>query len=298
MHYQAFQPYPALRPYVRSVYYFLGDAGDPDAPYRFRFPSDGGPELIINLGDPFAAGSCEDRLQTFSGGSIIGPLSCHLLTRTAGLTALVAVRFRPGGMAPFFDVPADELTDRSADITTFWGPFGRQTEQQAKAARTPGEAVAIVQAALGTRRSQRYSPDARMNRAIDAILACQGSLQVGRLAQAVGLSRRQFERRFKRMAGLSPKRLCRIVRFTNLCSQIGGMRRREWAQTALDCGYSDQAHMIRECRYFTGHSPQAYLRQRSPLEAAIIKSPLQPISVSVSPDIAPNRDFHGQGTSR
>lgn len=273
MHYEAFHPCPALKPYVRSVYYFLGDAGGTGAPYRFRFPSDGGPELIINLGDPFAAGSCDDRLQTFSGGSIIGPLSCQLLTRAAGLTSFVAVRFRPGGMAPFFDLPADELTDRSADITTFWGPFGRQTEQQAKAARTPADAAAVVQAALGARRSLRHSPDARMNRAIDAILACQGSLRVGRLAQAAGLSRRQFERRFKRMAGLSPKRMCRIVRFANLCSQINGISRHEWAQIALDCGYSDQAHMIRECRYFTGHSPQVYLRQRSPLEAAILERP-------------------------
>ena len=89
-------------------------------------------ELILNLGDPFAAGSCETRLRTFSGFSIIGPLSCHLLTRTAGTAAFLAVRFRPGGMAPFFNVPSYELTDRIADMETFWGTFGKQTEQQVR----------------------------------------------------------------------------------------------------------------------------------------------------------------------
>lgn len=269
MHYETFHPGPALAPYVRGLYYFAGDAGDPDKPHIFRFPSDGGPELILNLGDPFAAGSCEARLQTFSGFNIIGPLSCHLLTHTAGSAAFVAVRFRPGGMAPFFDVPAYELTDQIADIETFWGAFGKQTEQQARKARTPEETVTIVQRALCARQSYPFSIDRPMTGAIDDVFASRGQLRVGHLARAAGLSRRQFERRFKRMVGLSPKRLCRIVRFANAFDPTHRNHQKGWVQTALACGYSDQAHLIRECRYFTGHSPEAYLRKRSPLEDAI-----------------------------
>ena len=277
MIYQAFQPDAALRPHVRALYYFCGDQGDSRVPHTFRFPSDGGPELLFNLGDPFEAGNCESRLQTFSGGSMIGPLSCHLLTRTAGLTAFVAVRFRPGGTAPFLDVPSHELTDLSVDIGTIWGPFAKDTEQRVKEARTPADAVSIVQGALWSRRSPRFSPDWRMDLAIDAIFASRGCLRVGHLAGAAGLSRRQFERRFKRVVGLSAKRLCRIVRFATLCSRISGSGQHRWARIALACGYSDQAHMIRECRFFTGHSPQAYLKHRSPLEDAIF-TPSVPMS--------------------
>ncbi len=273
MRYEAFQPDPALRPYVRGLYYFMGDAGAPGITHTFRFPSDGGPELILNLGEPFAAGCSENRLRRFTGASIIGPLSCHLLTQVSGLTAFVAVRFRPGGMAPFFGLPSEELTDRSTELDTLWGAFGKQVQQQVADAPTPTSAAAAVQSALRTKRSHAHQADRHMLRAVDTITASHGLVRIGHLARTAGLSRRQFERRFKRMAGLSPKRLCRIVRFAKLCRCIGTGRRQGWAQTALACGYSDQSHMIRECRFFTGHSPHAYLRHRSPLEAAIFDDP-------------------------
>lgn len=273
MHYEAFQPDSSLRPYVRSLYFFRGDAGVPGTSHTFCFPSDGGPELILNLGDPFAAGCCEARLRTFSNASIIGPLSCRLMTQTSGLTAFLAVRFRPGGLAPFFDVPPGELTDLSAGIDTFWGPFGRHTQQQVQDARTPAAAAAIVQEALCIKRSHAFIPDRPMSRAIDTIFASCGRVRVGLLARTIELSRRQFERRFKQWVGLSPKRLCRIVRFATVFSMIDRHHPRDWAQTAATCGYSDQAHLIRDCRFFTGHSPESYLKHRSPLEDAIFGSP-------------------------
>ncbi len=269
MHYEAFQPTAELAPFVRSLYYFKGDEGAPGVHYRYQFPSDGGPEMIVNLGDPFAAGSSESRLQTFNGCHIIGPLTSHLSTRTSGLTAFVAVRFRPGGIAPFCDLPAEELTDRSADIGFFWGAAGRQLKRRVHASSSPAGAIAWVQRALSAKKNHRFLPDRRIQRAVATIMAHRGCLQVGALARSAALSRRQFERRFKHATGLSPKRLCRIARFAHLSSRISGNRVHEWSRTALECGYSDQAHMIRECRFFTGHSPQAYLVRRSPLETAI-----------------------------
>lgn len=46
----------------------------------------------------------------------------------------------------------------------------------------------------------------------------------------------------------------------------------DWADLAISSGYSDQAHLIRECKYFTGHSPLSYLKNRSSLEHAVTGS--------------------------
>jgi len=102
MIYQEFVPQPALRPFVRSFYYFCGDGEASGTSSNFCFPSDGAPELIVNIGDPFFAGGRPDCMRSFSGCRLIGPLSAHLMTRTTGLTAFVAVRFSPGGTLPFF----------------------------------------------------------------------------------------------------------------------------------------------------------------------------------------------------
>ena len=65
------------------------------------------------------------------------------------------------------------------------------------------------------------------------------------------------------------KRLCRISRFANILSTFDNDRGQTWVTKAMDGGYSDHAHFIRECKYFTGLNPKSYLAQRSPLEVAV-----------------------------
>jgi transcriptional regulator GlxA family with amidase domain len=84
------------------------------------------------------------------------------------------------------------------------------------------------------------------------------------MARGLGLSLRQFERRFQATVGLRPKVFCRIQRF----NRISGMLEqpvRSWADTAAACGYYDQAHLIRDCRSLTGTVPARLLAEDSDL---------------------------------
>jgi transcriptional regulator GlxA family with amidase domain len=75
------------------------------------------------------------------------------------------------------------------------------------------------------------------------------------MAEQIGLSSRQLEREFRSGVGLSPKALARIVRFQNLLRLVGEGPLREWAYLAVEGGYADQPHMVREFREFAGQSP-------------------------------------------
>jgi AraC-like DNA-binding protein len=79
-----------------------------------------------------------------------------------------------------------------------------------------------------------------------------------------GRSIRQIERRFKNSAGQTQRELATLARSEEIFRQT--MMRiaddhEDWARLALDTGYSDQSHLVRQTKRATGFTP-ADLRQR------------------------------------
>lgn len=91
-----------------------------------------------------------------------------------------------------------------------------------------------------------------------------GCLGIGRLAAEIGCSRKHLVAGFGSEIGLPPKTLARILRFARVLRRLDGADRPAWAEIALDCGYYDQAHLIRDFRQFAGTTPAAWLRRRLP----------------------------------
>jgi AraC family transcriptional regulator len=81
------------------------------------------------------------------------------------------------------------------------------------------------------------------------------------LASRVGLSVSYFARAFKRSFGCSPHRFLmrrRVERAQYLMLKSGA----PLAQISIECGLSDQAHLSRVFRRFTGESPASWRRAR------------------------------------
>jgi AraC-like DNA-binding protein len=65
---------------------------------------------------------------------------------------------------------------------------------------------------------------------------------------------------------LPPKTLCRIVRFQQVFRFVERLEgRRDWARIALDCGYYDQSHFIKEFKAFSGKEPTSYFAEQNSL---------------------------------
>jgi len=58
--------------------------------------------------------------------------------------------------------------------------------------------------------------------------------------------------------GLSPRQLCRSLRFKSVFRHLAASSGDPWTSTALACGYCDQSHMIRDFKHYAGASPAAY----------------------------------------
>ena len=65
---------------------------------------------------------------------------------------------------------------------------------------------------------------------------------------------------FERQVGLTPKRFARIQRFRTLLERVALQAPQDWALTAAESGYTDQSHLSREFKRYSGATPAAFAR--------------------------------------
>jgi len=118
--------------------------------------------------------------------------------------------------------------------------------------------VAAVEAALLSAANTARRGDLLIEEAVRRIARTKGATDLAAMARDLGLSTRQLERRFHAAVGLPPKLFCRIERFNNVFRALGEGSG-NWAGTAIECGYYDQAHLIRDCKSLSGTTPAVLL---------------------------------------
>lgn len=108
---------------------------------------------------------------------------------------------------------------------------------------------------------QRRQEDSLMERALEAIHKdwMRPDFCVGSLADAVGLDRSVFSRRFHATMGLSPMGYIMNLRIQNALSLLKNAEA-SVAQTARACGWSDPNYFSRCIRKATGQSPLEFMR--------------------------------------
>jgi AraC-like DNA-binding protein len=93
-----------------------------------------------------------------------------------------------------------------------------------------------------------------------------GAVRFALHAVGVGLSQRRFIEVFKTEVGLTPKLLHRVQRFQRVLALARRATAPDWSRLALDCGYFDQSHLIRDFVAFSGFSPAEFLRHQQVLQ--------------------------------
>ena len=186
--------------------------------------------------------------------------SCFVRGGTDLPSSVVGVHFRPGGAALLAGVPMHELANDSVTLADLWGApaadelHERLLGQPTLAAQLQGLERSLTQRLL----SATYPLDVAMLAAAHRFDAQPALARVAAVRVASGLSAQRFITRFRAAVGLSPKRYCRVRRFQAVLNVAARGGRIDWAQVALDSGYSDQPHLVHEFRRFAGMAPSTY----------------------------------------
>ena len=128
-------------------------------------------------------------------------------------------------------------------------------------ARTSAERFDLLQQALLNRLCHGVEQHYAVSTALEIFWKNQIGPTVRDAAKYLGLSQRRFIQVFSAEVGITPKLFSRIQRFQQSRSFIQVNSVPNWAALALDLGYFDQSHLIREFTEFSGLSPTDYLNR-------------------------------------
>ncbi|MDO3626605.1 helix-turn-helix domain-containing protein [Mucilaginibacter sp. BT774] len=173
-------------------------------------------------------------------------------------TACLLVIFKEGGAAAIFKEPLHELFSRSMSLNEIIPVSQLElVEEQLIEAEDNKQRVGIVERFLLLRLDERRA-DQMVVRAIQKIKQTSGTIKVSALASDMAISLDPFEKRFRKVTGISPKQFAVTVRFRNLINQFSATE--SLTELALTAGYFDQAHFIKDFRTFTGMSPREFFK--------------------------------------
>lgn len=252
-------PIPPLRPFVGAIWWSGGSPGSPGPGARESNLPDGGAHLAIRLGGRALRlhdGVEDTRGRIVSDAVIAGPHERCYLKDASRPARSVGALLRPGAIRALLGCPPAELRDLHLPLDVFWPGDVERLRDGLNSETDPERQLARLEAWLLARlRPQHHGLHPQVALAVRGLR--QGR-SIGELVADSGYSHRRFIDRFRDGIGLAPKSYSRLLRFGQALrlAQDG----RDWSRIALDAGYSDQSHFIREFRAFAGLSPDAYRR--------------------------------------
>ncbi|MET0551157.1 MAG: AraC family transcriptional regulator [Xanthomonas sp.] len=169
-------------------------------------------------------------------------------------SVLTGVRLAAGAGASLLGVPLHAIADQRVALEALWDGQGRHWQARLEDAADP---LAALHALCASRPLQADPAMAWLF----AQLADTTPPRLAALTRALGISERTLRRRSHDAFGYGTKTLERILRLQRF---LGLARHRpNLTAAALDAGYGDAPHLVRDSRQLTGLSPRELVQRHA-----------------------------------
>ena len=172
-----------------------------------------------------------------------------------GTGRVFGIKFRPGAFRPILGRAVSTITDKQLPLRDFFGDL----EGAILATIDERQRIDIAETFLRERLPDRDARIDEVNRIMDLILADREITKVEDLVQRSGVGKRTLQRLFNDYVGVSPKWVINRYRLHEALERAAAGESIDWTRLALDLGYFDQAHFIRDFKKLIGKTPTEYV---------------------------------------
>ncbi|RFU41104.1 AraC family transcriptional regulator [Actinomadura logoneensis] len=196
-----------------------------------------------------------------AGGPLVyGVVRDLFVRRLEGEGQVLGVKFRPGCFRPFAGGPVSDLTDRRVPAAEVFGPEVTALGERIMAGRETARLAALAEEFLLARLPEPDPVAAEVAGMVERITARPDLVRVDQAADVLGVSTRTLQRLFAEYVGVTPKWVMRRARLQEAAARAEAGDGVDWADLAVDLGYFDQAHLVRDFTATVGVPPARYAR--------------------------------------
>lgn len=253
MLHQEFEPPEELRDAIKCFWYNKRDFGAQGS--GFEVVPDGYVEIIFYFGSLCSMASPEAHRplpSPFMMGLLAQPV--HFLAQ--GQLEIIAIRCYPWTVFDLLGLPSGKN-----GVQVFEHPMARlqSTLNRWICDGRIDEALACIARYFLELRSQ-VAMDSMLSKAGLAMRKANGRLPVSQVAAAAHATVRTLERKFKQSSGHTIKDVSALIRFEQVRNHLWHVPDANLAALAYELGYTDQSHLSREFKRYSGATPAAFAR--------------------------------------
>ena len=262
MQHEEFEPREELRDSIRCFWHNTNDFGE--QPSAFEVTPDGYAEIIFHFGSGCSI-AVNGALQPLPSPFMMGLLNQPVHFYAQNRLEIIAIRCYPWTVFDLLGLPSDKK-----GVHIFEHPI---TGLHASLSKL----VAAGQIAEAINHVQQYFLDARSRIPMDSMLfkagvamrKANGTLPVSQVAAAAHATVRTLERKFKQSSGHTIKDVSGLMRFEQVRNHLWHYPDANIAGLAHDLGYTDQSHLSREFKRYSGTTPAAFARKTKKRKKAV-----------------------------
>lgn len=200
---------------------------------------------------------------------IYGVHTARFTKQLQGQGFAFGIKFRPGGFRPFLGAAVAGISEQHLPPVAVFGTDAAvyiddvrtlAASTASLAQQDVGAMMALAEAFLLARLPAADPEAERASALVAAIAADANLLSVEALAQQAGSNKRALQRLFQEYVGVGPKWVIKRYRLHEAVARLQAGDAPSLAQLALELGYFDQAHFVRDFTTLVGQPPGAYAR--------------------------------------
>lgn len=250
-----YNPQRLLQPFIDRYWSFESDMDN--GIELFPLFAGTGLDLLIHFAEPF-----QTEKEKLPSSHIFCPRRTIAITAKDKLN-FIAVRFRSGAFRHFCSFSFSELNNHFLSVQDIWGKDGRQLTEKLSNELSTDLRIDMLNAFFLKQLEKHGKNNQVLDSSISYIYKHFENVAIHTLATNLNISLRHFERLFKEEFGISPKKFQRISRFQSTLKEMLLFSNDDYMQAAVNNGYYDQSHFIKECKTLSGMSPLELLKMKN-----------------------------------